>query len=247
LKQNYGLAGQNMIRLWEPGVSRAQTRWIERVIGNGGLVVVEPWLERVLDFSVQLEVLSEGVKFLGYTGLLNDRRGQFEANWAESTRLRRVPGRLPVPFQTQVRSPDNLHSVFRAITKALANELVAAGYLGPVGIDAFVYQTTAGEFRLKPVVEINCRYTLGRLTLELMKHVYPGCSGLFRLINRSKAKAQGFDEFASYAAALVAREPVRLEGSPKARIRTGSICLNDPSKAQRYLALFQVDRSLDRR
>jgi hypothetical protein len=32
-----------------------------------------------------------GLKLCGYTGLLNDRRGQFQANWAESHHHKPLP------------------------------------------------------------------------------------------------------------------------------------------------------------
>jgi hypothetical protein len=38
------------------------------------------------------------------------------------------------------------------------------------------------------VVEINPRYTMGRLTVELMKHTCPGSCGLFRLVTRAQAE-----------------------------------------------------------
>ena len=36
----------------------------------------------MLDFSVQLEMTDEGLKLCGYTGLINDAKGQFQANVA---------------------------------------------------------------------------------------------------------------------------------------------------------------------
>ena len=47
-------------------------------------------------------------------------------------------------------------------------------FIGPVGIDAFVYRDATSVTRLKPVVEINPRYTMGRVLVELMKQTARG-------------------------------------------------------------------------
>ena len=105
--------------------------------------------------------------------------------------------------------------------------------------------TPQGDCRLKPIVEINPRYTMGRLTVELMKQASPGSCGLFRLVSRAMARAEGFDDFVSYARSLSERFPIRLEGEPVARISEGALCLNDPAQAQACLAIFQVSRTLN--
>jgi hypothetical protein len=112
-----------------------------------------------------------------------------------------------------------------------------------VGIDAFVYRTPEGGCRLKPIAEINPRYTMGRLTVELMRQTCPGSCGWFRLVNRPMAKAEGFDDFSAFARGLTERSPLQLEGEPTPRIREGAVCLNDPAEAQACLAVFQVSRT----
>ena len=42
-------------------------------------------------------------------------------------------------------------------------------YNGPVGVDSFLYRDLQGRVRWKPVVEINPRYTMGRVALELAR------------------------------------------------------------------------------
>ena len=130
--------------------------------------------------------------------------------------------------------------LYADIFARLEAELRTAEFLGPLGIDAFVYRDAAGAPRLKPIVEINPRYTMGRVTVELMRQTCQGSHGLFRLINRAALRAEGSEDFLGHAHQLAGQFPIQLEGVPFARIRSGALCLNDPARAQTCLAVFQV-------
>ena len=241
VKQALGLAGANAIRLWEPELLESQRRWMADALEAGQTLVVEPWLERQADFSVQFERTSEGLRRLGFTDLFNDHRGQFLANGASPGFERRPPARAVRAFNSWPDAPGLLRRGYEVVALALETRLAAIGFQGPLGIDALVCQTPEGP-RLKPVVEINPRYTMGRLTLELMRVVAPGSHGLFRLVNRSQLKASGFATFADYAQDVVRRHPLHRAGLPQPRLREGLVCLNDPSRVQVCLALFEVNR-----
>lgn len=240
VKEAYGLAGHNGIRLWEPEILPAQRQWLTHALENGRQLVVEPWLERELDFSVQLEMGPGGLKLCGYTGLVNDRKGQFLANWAEADYSRCLPTKVAALFPAQANISEHICRRYGEIFSLLEAELHRAGFAGPISIDALVYRTPQGECRLKPVVEINPRYTMGRLTLELMNHACSGTCGLFRLVSQAQARAEGFTDLPSYACSLGERRQLLLEGDPVPKIRQGALCLNDPSQAQVCLATFEV-------
>jgi hypothetical protein len=264
VKEVHGLAGHNAIRLWEPEILPTHRQWLANALGDGRQLVVERWLERELDFSVQLEMETDGLKLCGYTGLLNDRKGQFLANWAEADYSRCLPSRVAALLHSQGDIAAQLQRLYSEIFYLLEAELQRVGFVGPISIDAFVYRTPQGNCRLKPVVEMNPRYTMGRLTVELMKHALPGTCGLFRLVNRAQARAEGFADFSSCARSLGKRLPLRLEGKPggkpgelagehafairaenQVKIREGALCLNDPAQARVCLALFEVSPKLN--
>jgi uncharacterized ferritin-like protein (DUF455 family) len=241
-KEAFGLAGHNSIRLWEPEILSAQLRWMEQALEGGHRLVIEPWLERELDFSVQLEMGLSGLKVCGYTGLINDRKGQFQANWAAPNHARRIPAAVTALFREPADLPARLQVFYDSVFALLNEELRRVGYAGPVGIDAFVYRTPEGRCRVKPIVEINPRYTMGRVTVELMKHTAPGCSGVFRLMTLPMLRAKGFTSFEAYAQHLATTAPIRLEGEPVPRIGGGALCLNDPTRAEACLAVLEVNR-----
>jgi uncharacterized ferritin-like protein (DUF455 family) len=243
VKEALGLAGHNSIRLWEPEMLETQRHWIANALENGRQLIVEPWLERELDFSAQLEMTPHGLKLCGYTGLINDRKGQFQANWAAPNHARRLPDKVVALFREPRDISVRLHRLYSEIFGTLETELRRANHLGPIGIDAFIYRTPQGECRLKPIVEINPRYTMGRLTVELMKQACPGSHGLFRLINRAMMRAEGLEDFSACAHSLTERFPLRLEGEPVPKFREGLVCLNDAAQVQVCLAVFQVSRA----
>ena len=241
VKAAHGLAGQNAMRLWEAALLPAQRRWLAHALSDGRQLVVEPWLERALDFSVQLEMEPHGLELRGFTGLVNDRKGQFQANWAETDYRRRLLARVGALLGVPPGSSWGPDLLYLEIFSLLEAELRRVRFFGPIGIDAMVYRTPGGACRLKPVVEINPRYTMGRLTVELMQRAAPGSRGWFRLVTRVQARAEGFANLASYAASLSQRLPLRLEGETAPRIAQGALCLNDPGQARVCLATFEVN------
>lgn len=242
LKESIGVAGSNSIRLFEPEILDKQLRWIANAVDSGREVVVEPWLDRVVDFSAQLEMSSAGLKLCGYTGLLNDAKGQFQANWAEPKHERTFPAAVLSALGVTPRAGNEIQRCYADLFAALEEALRPVNFQGPLGIDCFVYRDAAGAMRLKPVVEINPRYTMGRLMVELMKRVCQGSYGLFRLVNAGALKSEDCPDFKTYIVDQRKKSPVVLEGSPNPRIREGLVCLNDPEAAEVCLATFQVFR-----
>jgi uncharacterized ferritin-like protein (DUF455 family) len=240
IKEALGLAGSNAMRLFEPEILESHRRWIINATENGRQIVVEPWLERELDFSVQLEMSDDGLKLCGYIGLINDAKGQFQGNVATPGHQKKIPANLIALFPEPPDIAQRLHALYADIFALLEEELQRAKFFGPLGIDAFAYRDAHGKIRLKPIVEINPRYTMGRVTVELMKHVAPGSRGLFKLVSRKQALAEGFADFSTYARSLSGKFPIQLKGEPSPRISAGAICLNDPARAQACLAVFQV-------
>jgi uncharacterized ferritin-like protein (DUF455 family) len=242
VKAALGLAGGNALRLFEPQPSTSQIRWLEKALGAGRQLVVEPWMERAVDFSVQMEMTAEGLRLCGYTGLMNDVRGQFQANTAAPGHAKKIPAAVLACFPETPDIASQGHALYAEIFAGLETELRRVGYQGPLGIDAFVYREADGRLRLKPVVELNPRYTMGRLTLELMRQTAQGSHGRFELITPARLRAEGHNSFAACAHARQDQFPLQLTANSPPRILSGALCLNDPERAQSALAIFQVTR-----
>jgi hypothetical protein len=88
--------------------------------------------------------------------------------------------------------------VVEGFAQELGNCLMEQGLSGPVGVDMFLYREAHSEpLRLHPCVEINPRWTQGRVALALEKRVLPQSCSIWLHIPRSK-----FGDFVSLSDSL---------------------------------------------
>ena len=77
------------------------------------------------------------------------------------------------------------------LRETLESRLRDAGYTGPVGVDAFVYEDEAGELCLRAMSEVNARYTMGRVAVELAKRRPNGKGVRFEIVPKETELAEG--------------------------------------------------------
>ncbi len=243
-KASFGTAANAMRCLLEGEVVEgAIEKWLERIWKEQGEIVVEPWLKREYDFSVQLEMRDGTLRVLGYTRLLNNVRGQFRGIVTNGFCLGLEPELVKFFMQRTEGRPRVYHWYEESLLPELEKVLESRGFEGPLGIDAFLFRNTNGELMLKPVVEMNPRYTMGRVALELGQRNAATSVGFFQIVTRTQVKKMKMSGFVEYAETLAGKHPVSLSQEKKPRIVEGSIALNDPSHAKHFLALYHVRRS----
>ena len=240
IKSIYGAAGQNAVRVHGTELDDNQCGWLKGILAASGLVVVEPWLDGLLDFSVHADLRPDrSVSSHGIVRFLTDGRGQYRGA---------VIGRFADGLDTNVirglyrDAPRRLHRLYDDIFAKIAGSVEASVPM-PLGIDGLVYRH-AGEVRLKPVIEINPRYTMGRLALGLNKRLRTGRVGVWLLLNRRDIEAAGFAGLAEFAAEMQSRSPIELADTGKTQISRGVLFTNDPTSAEGYLTMLIVDESL---
>jgi len=182
LKAAYACAGRGHKRV-KLSTAEAETRnWLKKTLSAHGGVAVEPWLDRVLDFSCLYEMHADGeLKYIGMTEMENDASGRFLGTkvfpkWGT--------GIDPEVAEFLFREA-GVMSWYRSKIPAALSELLA-GYIGPVGVDAMVYRGADGALALRHVIELNVRMTMGRVALELQKKSKPGCAGRLRILRKKK-------------------------------------------------------------
>jgi hypothetical protein len=195
-------------------------------------VVIEPWLDRVLDLSIQLAINDDSeVRIKGITRFLADGRGQYLGTVVG----RPLDGLPPDVTRFVAGEGDGRWSVFEhleALGLYIGGQLAARGHRGLAGVDAFVYRVPSGELRLKPLVEVNPRCTMGHIALALSPRIKKAGCGLFAMVSRAAAKRAGFAGFADFGNALTGELP------------DGVICLSDPEAASIALAVLATGRDL---
>jgi hypothetical protein len=108
-----------------------------------------------------------------------------------------------------------------------------------LGVDAFFYRRTDGSVRLKPVVEINPRCTMGRLTLELLRHAAPNVPLTLQHFSQNALAKGGLGTLKSFHKELLESHPIRR--TPQG-ITSGALFLNDLSTARQFLGVAHYGR-----
>ena len=179
IKTPFGASGRNMIRIPGGELLNHQAGQVKSVLKKQPGLIVEPWLERVADLSAHFDY-SGKVKFKGITRLINDENGQYSAS---------LFGKYEQGLSQEVLSflhkdnKDGLVSFYKSLVPVLEKKLNSSCYRGPLGIDAFVYRDKSQKLCFRPVVEVNFRYTMGRVALEMGRKLSSGKCGLFKIFS----------------------------------------------------------------
>lgn len=234
-KAPWGTSGTQNKRVLEPSeLDGSLGGWIRNVIETQGAVILEPWLDKIADLSIQLEISSGGVRLLGarrfYVGSRLEYRGtELDSKLcsleAESLRF----------LHSEAAPLERWKTLARAVGQALAQ----AGYQGPAGIDALLWRDATGTLKLKPLVELNPRWTMGRVALAIESRVLPGRPARWRFVSRRELPAG--QDFAAWATQMQARHPAhQVHSGGGLRISEGIIATTDPERAREILTVLVV-------
>ncbi|MBB65169.1 MAG: hypothetical protein CMO81_08905 [Waddliaceae bacterium] len=180
LKSEFGVAGKGQFLVEESNANSLEKarKFCEVEWKKGSVLIAEPWMDRVFDFSSQWFIESpQSIQFLGSVILESSEHGQY---------LGSVAGPEYLLFEGK-RQALGAHLVeAMKVLKQMAIE----GYYGHVGIDAMVYKTAqSSEEQLHPVVEINARKTFGWVAIQIQSRLFP--QKHIRLSYEDKAKGTG--------------------------------------------------------
>ncbi len=258
IKAAFSASGQHRMKVSDQ--FSVNPKWLANILQKQGSVVVEPWLDKVCDFSTQFRILEDGRCVMdGVNRFLTDFSGQY---------LGAVLGRFDTGLDSDTlkflhyhpdsSQPKPLFPWLESIGKRVGKEMIEVGYRGAIGIDWLVYrdsrkikqaeckkeQKTQEVLAIKPIVEINSRYTMGRLALSITSHLQHGRVGLWLFFNRKHVVEAGFSSLEQFADRLQQSYPIEIVTTPLRKIRQGALCTNDPSQAKSVLSVVLVAHSL---
>lgn len=211
LKPNYGASGYGLRRVA-----------LETILVTGEIqlnnqikfpIVAEPWLNKVVDLSIQIEVEANGrVRVLDVTRPLIDTSGRYSGH---------ALGRpFTFPDATgQDLSPDFFSRLYPCWLEELRETALQVGkimarenFRGPAGIDALVHRDPSGALQLQPVVEINPRLTMGRIALSIDRKIARGQPAIWAHLRMKDIQKSGFANFVDFSDQMRTRFPVVLSG-----------------------------------
>jgi hypothetical protein len=157
LKPRLGTSGRGRVAGRAGSLDAAEVRGaLGRLAARGG-ALLEPWLERSDDLSAQLFIAPDGdVQLLATlrpvmtrSGVCTGQRGVLDGSGA-------------------IISGSPHDEALRAAAQLVGRAAADAGYRGFCGLDALVFRDGDVEV-LRPVVELNARFTLGTVAVGLVE------------------------------------------------------------------------------
>jgi hypothetical protein len=169
LKPRIGGCGRGRVAGLQGRADTAELRGALPRLAKQGGAILEPWLQRSEDFSVQFHVSPDGE--LTLLGVLNQSvsdAGVFRGHFGS------------LDYRARVDSHSRFADALIGAGAELARGAHARGFHGPCGIDAFSFSGPNG-IELRSAVEFNARFTMGTVLLGLMRRASARLSTTFDL------------------------------------------------------------------
>lgn len=159
IKSPFGFAARERVLGRGARLEGAQDTWARRQLAGGQTLIFQPWLERLREYGVTLEVRAGGeIHIYGISDLQTNGAG---------TGTGYLLGRQLDPHRL---------SELEQIAQVVGARLFREGYTGPAGVDAVEH--TGG---LHPLLEINARYTMGFVALAVERALRPATPTMWSL------------------------------------------------------------------
>ena len=146
LKRDFSFAGRERRRVDASGLDASTSGFARRSFARGEGLQVEPLLARTDDFAQHGYLQDDGRLLVG-----PPMRQQCDARgvWQHSLELR--AGELD----------DAARQALDESVRSVADALLAEGYFGPFGVDAYRYRDGGGRAHFQPRSELNARFSMG--------------------------------------------------------------------------------------
>lgn len=192
LKPNLGSSGRGHVRLDD--AAHVNFAAALGTLGRQGGAVLEPWLPRLSDQSVLCTVeRGGGIVQQGSTTQVLTARGAVRGNVGRLDDAGVPRALCDRGFRGDAAAFD---AHLEAAATAAARAAHEAGFWGPLGVDAFVYEGRAGP-TLRPLVEINARVSGGLIAVMLVR----------RLAEQHALRARGAAPLRYWAFAVTGKAP----------------------------------------
>ena len=199
VKAPWSSSGRGLQILRPNEYNQTNRQVISGYLKQQGFVVVEPWHNKVLDLSFQFFSLGNGaIEYRGMTSFSTDHLGRYVGNY-----LQELPPGLTQELKEFLQQ--NLTNVKQALLQKLTSSNYSTDYYGWFGVDAIIYKSADGKLKFHPCLEINCRFTMGAITLKLRPHLSEYSNGEFMVTHGREG------HLAQFCEGMMAKEPLIIE------------------------------------
>lgn len=224
LKTPFSSSGRGLYWIEDNKPDSRALSWLNGALKKQGAVSIEPALNRVFDFAV--EFYSDGNGDIKYSGLSifeTQPQGQFVGCMLGTQEM--LLQRL-----NEFISPEDYMFLVEQICLVL-KEVIGSSYCGYMGVDMFIYKTADGNYAVHPFVELNLRYTMGLVAMQLSQQfIHPESQGMLRTVSYVYNAYREHERMQTEA-------PLVLEG---ALIRSGYLSLCPVGPDTRHMAIIDV-------
>lgn len=176
LKTPWSASGRGLFKIRDEKEEAVTNQWLTAKLRQQKFLLAEPFLNKILDISFHYIIDKDGYHFLGTTFFKTDNKGRFTGCYTHSPDSKQLDISL---FETAILQARQL------LINALENLKLKDVYNGPLGIDGLFFIHSDGKIYLHPCIEVNLRYTMGLLNLNLKKHLHPESKGEWSIVSIS--------------------------------------------------------------
>lgn len=156
------------------GYDRSLAQWSNGVLQKQGVLMGEPFYDKVSDWAMEFHSDGRRVTFAGYSSFLTDGHGAYKSN-------RLATDDLLCRELCSAVGDDLIEQVRKSLIDFFTTR-IASYYRGYFGVDMMLYRTSDGTVRLHPFVEVNLRMNMGMVARRIAdRFVAEGCEGVYRV------------------------------------------------------------------
>ena len=180
-KANISSAGRGNKILTLP-LDASMKGWLERTLQLQP-IIIQPKLDKIADLSLQIYIYppnsSKRYNNLGLTRFFTTPKGDYLGHHLGVVSQTLPKGSMRCLYE---------HQLLDKIVQHVVEALIGKCFYGFAGIDMILYKKRNGDIALQPLIEINPRYTMGHVALQVKKRI---CGvGRLRFLSPQQAKSR---------------------------------------------------------